>query len=95
MATEFLREKINALGNWVLNEEIQRFQHQLLVDAAATSTGDQQIDKTIRDQANNARAVVMASEHRLKLYRVNLSTLNSELEEVQKADKAASDAAAT
>lgn len=83
MATEFLREKINSLNNLILQEALQVFQHQLLIDATATSTGDPQIDAGMKENARQANVVVTASSKRLGVYRAKLAELTAELNAVQ------------
>lgn len=80
MATEFLREKINTLNNMIQSDEIQRFQNQMIIDAADASTGDSQVDKAMKDQAQNCKSVVMACDCRLKVYRAKLDELQAELD---------------
>jgi hypothetical protein len=79
MATEFLREKINILRNNVQAEALQIFQHQLLVDAAAATTGDKQVDQAMSAQAEQSRTVIMGSKRRLDTYLPKLGELEAEL----------------
>lgn len=78
--TDFLRDKINLLEQQIQQDEQQKFAHELIVADAAVSTGDKEIDKQFAQQAANAKAVVKACEHRLKLRRAKLAELQKELE---------------
>lgn len=87
MATENLREKLNALNNWIVSEDVQVFQHEMLIEAAKESTGDKQVDSQMKTMAQNAKSVCLASGMRLKVYRKNLSALEKELEKEEAAKK--------
>lgn len=79
MTTEFLREKINVLNNNIQAEAMQQFQSQLMVDVAAKTTGDTQVDQALKAQADNAKAQLLACTRRLETYREKLTELNAEL----------------
>lgn len=83
MATEFLREKINALRNMVQNEALQLFQHELIVEAAAESTGDAQVDQSMSAQADNSKAAILAARRRLSVYEPKLKEFEAELQDSQ------------
>jgi hypothetical protein len=83
MATEFLREKINALRNMVQNEALQLFQHELIVEAAVESTGDAQVDQSMRAQADNSKAAILAAKRRLSVYEPKLKEFEAELQDSQ------------
>jgi hypothetical protein len=87
MATEFLREKLNALNNLIAQESMQIFQHELLVEAAGKSTGDAQVDEQVmKPNATNAKGVILASSRRLAVYKAKHAELTKELDSA-KAEK--------
>ena len=83
-ATQHIREKINTLNNLILNEDVQCFTQQLVVDAAAKSTGDAQVDQQMQAAAQNAKAVVLASQRRLQTFQDSLTVLQAELDAASK-----------
>ena len=78
--TEFLREKINTLNQMILQQVLEIFQHQLQVDVAEKSTGDAQVDQSMKSVAQNSAAIVLAGNTRLALYRERLAQLQAELD---------------
>ena len=80
MATLYLREKINLLNNMIQAEDLQAYQNQLLVDAANKPSGDAQVDQSMKSNASNLRAALLASSVRLEHYRSELAKLTAELE---------------
>lgn len=83
MRTEHLREKINALTNWIASEALQIFQHELLVEAASKTSGDKQVDEQMRTMAQNAKSVILASSRRLAVYKAKQAELEAELNAAQ------------
>lgn len=80
MTTDHLREKINMLDQLICNEDVQLLQHQLIVKAAETSTGDAQVDKQImQTNAANSQAQIKAITARLSVYKAERDSLNAEL----------------
>lgn len=79
MATEHIREKLNALANWIANEDVQIMQHELLVEAAQGTTGDKQVDEEMRNMAQNSKTVILASSKRLMVYKTKHAALQAEL----------------
>lgn len=80
MNTEHIREKLNALTNLIAAESLQIFQHELLVEAAAATTGDKQVDSQMRTQAQNSKSVILASQRRLVVYKAKQAELQKELD---------------
>lgn len=80
MNTEHIREKLNALSNLIASEALQIFQHEMLIEAAAVSTGDKQVDTQMRTQAQNSKSVVLASQRRLAVYTARQAELQKELD---------------
>ena len=52
--TDHIREKMNALNNWIAGESLQIFQHELMIEASKGTTGDRQVDARL--SALEARA---------------------------------------
>ncbi len=79
MATEFLRERINMIVQLTQAEVLNIEQHELLIKASEKGSGDAQVDRVMVGNAQNARAVVLASQRRLQTYKDRLDELTKEL----------------
>ena len=79
MSTEFLREKINVLTQLDQQAALEAFQHELVVQIAADTTGDAQVDANMASNAQNSKAVLLACARRRTVYRAQLQALNAEL----------------
>ena len=79
MATDHLREKLNTLTQLIQNEELQIFQHEMLVEAAATSTGDKQVDQVLQGQAQNSKTAIIGAAARTRIYKAKRAALEAEL----------------
>lgn len=89
MTTTNLREKINMLTNMIQAEDLQIFQAQIIVDSAAKSTGDAQVDQAMQANANNSKAQVLASTRRMAHCQEVLTALTAELAASGQGEKAA------
>lgn len=84
MSTINIRDKINLLESQIQQEEQQRFAQQLIVEDAAQSTGDPELDRAFEASAANARATMRACEHRLERRQQKLGELKAELDAEKK-----------
>lgn len=78
MATENLRDKIANLESLIKNDEVQMYLQQCVVEDAATSIGDDQLDDELKQLAQTARAVIVHCERKLSVRRPKLAALIAE-----------------
>lgn len=85
---QFLREKLNTIEDLIRQEELAKFQQNIVVLHAQTKTGDAALDRQFEALANNAKTAIKGAEHRLKTLERQRALLQQEL-------NGASDAAAS
>lgn len=67
------------LNSLIQQFSLEQYQNQLLIDDAAVSVGDMQIDQQLAALAQNAKGVVLTMQRRIDVRKVDLTALNLEL----------------
>lgn len=78
MTTSNIREKMNVLGNLLLQADLEQFQLQLTIDCAATPSGDAQADAQLQMQSKNAATQLAIVRRRIEVCQAQLDHLTIE-----------------
>lgn len=84
MATDYLMEKINHLKGQIQQDSMQKFVHDLAIQDAASSSGNSEVDKQLKVQADSALGSITLLNRRIGVRQALLDTYQAEWDSQQK-----------